>query len=215
MIITILVLFIIIIAAALGGAIWFVFHARRSAQGKKTSREAVTVGSLPFRWSYIILPVAILLLSILLSAYFYHRLPTEVATHFKLNGTPDGWLSRGMTMVWVLTPQFFLALLALAITWGISKLSILLRQAQSTWERSGRILSFMGNIVALPQLVICFAMLDIFSYNSYQTHIMPLWLFLIFILGLATFAIGLFFILVMLKAKRQSISQPIQRNKER
>ncbi|GAI09313.1 unnamed protein product, partial [marine sediment metagenome] len=78
-----------------------------------------------FRWSYIIAPLAILLLSIILSAYFYHLLPTEVAVHFELDGTPDGWLSREMTMVWVLLPQLLLVLLAGAITWGITKLGIL------------------------------------------------------------------------------------------
>jgi len=172
--------------------------------GKKLTRETVKAETLPFRWSYIILPVAILLLSIILAAYFYHLLPAEVAYNFKLDGTPDKWLSREMTMVWVLTPQLFLTLVAAAIAWGITRLGILSRQTGSTLIRPERIISFMGNIIALPQLIICFAMLDIFSYNSYQTHIMPMWLFLLIILGLTTTGLGVFLALIISKARQQA-----------
>jgi len=60
----------------------------------------------------------------------------------------------------------------------------------------------MGNILALPQLIILFAMLDILSYNSYQTHILPMWLFLIVVLGLATAGLLALGIFIYLRAKR-------------
>ena len=167
------------------------------------TKETVRAERLSFHWNYIILPVAILLLSIFISAYFYHLLPAEVAYHFKLDGTPDGWLSRGMTMVWVLTPQFFFTLLAGAIVWGIMKLGILSRQTGSTRVKPERILSLMGNMIALPQFIACFAMLDIFSYNSYQVHILPMWIFLLIILGLATIALGLLLIVIFSRARQQ------------
>ena len=203
MIAFVLILSIIIIAVAAIGAIWFISYRRRLTQGKKTTKETVKAKGSPFRWSYIILPVAILLLSIFLSAYFYHLLPTEVAYHFELDGTPDRWFSRGMTMVWVLMPQFFFTLLAGAIVWGIMKLGILSRQTGSTWIKPERILSLMGNMIALPQLIVCFTMLDIFSYNSYQMHIMPMWIFLLIILGLATIALGLLLIVIFSRARQQ------------
>ena len=162
---------------------------------------------MPFRWSYIIAPLAILLLSIILLAYFYHLLPAEVAVHFELDGTPDRWLSREMTIVWVLMPQLVLVLLAGGVAWGITKLGILSGQTESTGVKAETIVSFMGNFVALPQLIVCFAMLDVFSYNSYQTHIMPMWIFLLAILGLATIALGIFLVFIFSKT-RQSMSQP-------
>ena len=202
MIIAILILVIIIIAGGLGGAIWFVLYRRRLIQGKKTTAKIERAEGLPFRSSYIIAPLAILFLSIILSAYFYHLLPTEVAVHFKLDGTPDRWLSHEMTMVWVLMPQVLFVLLAGAIAWGITKLGLLSRQTGSTWVKPEKIVSFMGNLVALPQLIVCFAMVDIFSYNSYQTHIMPMWVFLLAILGLATIVLGIFVVFIFLKARR-------------
>jgi len=202
LIIAILVLAIIVIAGGLAGTIWFVFFRRRLTQGEKTTTERGKAEGLSFRWSYIIAPLAIFLLSIILSAYFYHLLPTEVAVHFELDGTPDRWLSREMTMVLVLMPQLLLVLLAGAITWGITKLGILSGQTGSTWVKPETIVLFMGNLVALPQLVVCFAMLDIFSYNSYQTHIMPMWIFLLAILGLVTIAVGMFVVFIFSKARR-------------
>jgi len=171
-------------------------------EGKKIHKETGKVERLTFHWSYISLPIAFLLLSIILAAYFYHLLPTEVAYHFKLDGTPDKWLSRPMTMVWVLTPQFFLVLLAGGTAWGVTNLIVLPKQVESVWIKPQRILSFMGNVIAVPQLIVCFAMLNIFSYNSYQRHIMPMWLFLLIILGMATIAMGLFLAVTISKAKQ-------------
>ncbi len=216
MLIAILISFtVVVLGGALAGIVWFIFYIRRPARAQRTAREAETKQAAAFRWSYVMLPIALLLLSILLSAYFYHQMPTEVATHFELDGTPDRWLSRGMTMVWVLAPQWLLALLAVAITWGITKMSFLFKPAAGMWIKPERILLFMGNAIALPQLILCFAMLDIFSYNSYQRHIMPMWLFLVVILGLATIVLGVLLALLVSKAKQQLISQPNQTKEQR
>jgi len=196
----IIVLVIIIIAAGLVGIIWFVSYKRRLTQGGEVTTRAKAEG-LPFRWSYIMVPLAILSLSIILSAYFYHLLLAEVAVHFKVDGTPDRWLSREMTMVWVLMPQLLLVLLAGAIAWGITKLAARFWQPRGTRTNLETILSLMGNMIALPQIIVCFAMVDVFSYNSYQTHIMPMWVFLLVILGLVTISLGIFLVSILLKAR--------------
>ena len=170
-------------------------------------QKGVKAKGLPFRWRYIILPIAILILSIILSAYFYHLLPAKVAYSFKPEATPSMWFSRGISMVWALLPQFFFTVLAAAIVWGATKSGILSRQTQDSWIKLERILSLMGNMTALPQLIIFFAMLDIFSYNSYQIHVMPMQIVLFTILGLATIALMLFLALIVQKA-RQQVSQP-------
>ena len=206
-IIFIIIFFIIIMAAIVGGAVWFTSRARRLTPNRKPTRDTGEKGRLPFHWSYIILPVVILLLSTVLSAYFYHLLPAEVAYHFKLDGTPDRWLSREISIILMLIPQLFLTLLAGAIIWGIIKLGILSGQTPGAWIKPERMLSLMGNMIGLPQLIIGFAMLDIFSYNSYQTHIMPMWIFLLITLGLATIALGLLFVLAISKVRRAPISQ--------
>ncbi len=168
--------------------------------------EKTTPGAtLAFHWRYILLPVVILLLSIILTAFFYHLLPADVAYHFKSDGSPDRWLSRGAIILWTLLPQLFLTLLAGAITWGITKLGALFGRPESTDIKDIKIegaLSLIGNIFALPQIILCFAMLDIFSYNSYQIHILPLWVFALIIMGLGGIILGIFFIRVMSQAWR-------------
>ena len=158
---------------------------------KESSREIISKQTISFRWTYIVLPVAILLLSIILTGYFYPLLPSEVAYHFT-DGLPDKWMSRGATIAWMLTPQFFFALLAGATVWGVTKLSSLFRQTGNS--RVEKILSLMGNMIGLPQIILGFAMLDIFSYNSYQIHLMPLWLFALIVMGLGGIILGIFFI---------------------
>ena len=152
------------------------------------------VERLSFRWGYIIAPLAILLLSIILSAYFYHLLPVEVAVHFELDGTPDRWQSREMTMVWTLLPQLLFVLLAGGVAWGITKLAARFWQPRGTRTNPETILSLMGNMIALPQIVLCFAMLDIFVYNAYQIHLLPLWMFALIFMVSGGIVMGMFFI---------------------
>ena len=151
--------------------------------------EALTV-----RWRYIALPVVLLLLSIILVVYFYRLLPAELAYHFKSDGSPDRWLSRGAIVLWTLLPQLFLTLLSAAITWGIKKLSGFFLRAESARIEPASIISVMGNMVALPQIIIFFTVLDIFSYNSFQTPFLPLWVLVLIILGLGSIILGIFFI---------------------
>ena len=187
-----------------GVALWLALKYGQSA------KEITTAEALPFRWSYIALPLAILLLSIMLAAYFYHRLSPEVAYRFKLDGSPDSWLNREMITLWLLAPQLLLSLVAGGVTWGATKLGALFRQPGSTWIKPERILSLMGNMVALPQIILCFAMLDIFSYNSYQIHLLPLWLFALIIMGLGGIILGLVFIQAIRQAwgaSRQHVRQ--------
>jgi len=168
---------------------------------KEPTRKTASNESISFRWRYIGLPVVILLLSLILTAYFYHLLPTEVAHHFQ-DGSPDKWMSRGAIIAWMLTPQFFLTLLAGAIAWGMTKLSIRFQKTASRWVE--KLLLLMGNMIALPQLILGFAMLDIFSYNSYQIHLMPLWVFALIVMGLGGIILGIFFILAIRQVWRTS-----------
>jgi len=149
---------------------------------------------------------------VVLTAYFYRLLPDEVAYHFK-DGLPDRWMSRGAIIAWMILPQFLFTLLAAAIVWGATKLSTLSRQAESGAVK--KVLPLMGNMVALPQIILSFAMLDIFSYNSYQTHIMSLWIFALIVMGLGGIILGIFFILAIRQVRRLPDVVPDRNFKER
>ncbi len=157
---------------------------------KNTTNEV----TFAFHWSYIILPVVILLLSIILTACFYSRLPVEVAYHFQSDGSPDKWSSRGAVVLWTILPQLLLTLVAGAIAWGITRLAARFIQPESTRVKPERIILLMGNMIALPQIILGFAMLDIFSYNSYQIHLLPLWVFTLIVMVVGGIILGIFFL---------------------
>ncbi len=166
-------------------------------KSKKNLAKSTSGVTLAFRWSYILLPVAILLLSIIITAFFYPRLPVEVAYQFKSDGSPDVWLSRSAIILWTLSPQLILTLMAGAITWGITRLSAFFGQPESTRIKPEAILSLIGNMIALPQIILCFAMLDIFSYNSYQIHLLPLWMFALIVMLVGGIILSIFFLQIM------------------
>jgi len=102
----------------------------------------------------------------------------------------------------MLLPQLFLTLLAGAVTWGISSISARFMQPESTAVRPERIIVLMGNMIGLPQLILFFAMLDIFSYNSYQIHLLPLWVFTLIVMVAGGIVIGIFFFQAVRQARR-------------
>jgi len=154
-----------------------------------------------FRWRYILLPIVVLVLSMLLTACFYHRLPAEVAYHFQSDGSPDRWQSRGTIILWLLWPQLFLTLLATGIAWGVPRLGTLFRLPISTPSEPPKVLLLMGNMVALPQILLCFAMADIFSYNAYLIHILPLWTSALIVIGVGTIVLGILFLQAIRQAQ--------------
>jgi len=153
----------------------------------------------PLRWTYILLPAAILLLSIILAAGLYPQLPAEVAYRFA-DGTPDGWLSRAAFTTWAIALQLALSLLSLVV---VSVAALAVRQLPES-ALTRRLLAVMGNIVVLPQLIIAFAMLDIFLYNIYQIQLLPIWVFALMVMVLGGTILAVFFI----QAIRQVSGQP-------
>jgi len=168
---------------------------------KEPVRKPAVKESVPFRWKYIALPVVILSLSLILTACFYHLLPAEVAHHFT-DGSPDRWTGPGTVIAWMLAPQFFFTMLAAVIIWGAIKISAQFKPVEGGWVE--RLLLLMGNMVALPQIILTFAMLDIFSYNSYQVHLMPLWAFALIVMGLGGIFLGIYFALVVRQVRMAS-----------
>jgi uncharacterized membrane protein len=146
---------------------------------------------LSFRWSYAVIPLAVLLLMAGLSAYFYHLLPIEVAVHFE-DGLADGWLSRQATLVLALLPQFLLALIGLALAWVTTRM-MARSWPEGTKTNPRTIIAIMGNMVALPQIVLGFAMADIFIYNAYQIHLPSLWILALVVMVVGGIVIGVVF----------------------
>lgn len=146
------------------------------------------------------LPLIILLLSVAIAAVFFPRLPAEVGYHFKPDGSPDRWQNRSVITLLMLLPQFFLTLVAWVLTYGVVKVSGRFRQADAPGIAREKVVLIMGNMVALPQLILSFVMLDIFSYNSYRIHLLPLWAFALVVMGVGGIILGIFFVQAIKRA---------------
>ena len=181
-----------------GAAMWFFLRGGSVARADRPAPETTppaaeaSATAAGFRWRYISLPLAVLVLSVAMVGYFSRLLPAEVAYHFQADGSPDAWLSRSAILLWALLPQFFLTLLAGGVTWGIARLGATFTEVTAT-VRMDQLLLMMGNMVAIPQVIICFAIVDVFSYNSYQIHILPLWVFALIVMVAGTVVLGTFF----------------------
>ncbi len=186
----------------LGGlVIWLVFRRQKAARSQELAKKTAATESLTFHWKYVMIPVAIFFLSLALVAYFYHLLPAEVAYRFNSDGSPRGWLNREIIILLLLIPQLLLSLTGVAIIWGMIKLGRQASQAESVSIKHAGIILLMGNMVALPQIVLSFVMADIFSYNVYETHLMPIWLFALIVMALGGVIMAIFFIKAMRQAQ--------------
>lgn len=162
-----------------------------------------------FRWRYVALPLIFLLISIILVIVYYNRLPFQVAWHFKSDGSADGWVIQPLIVFWVLLPQFVLTIGATVVTRVISILAGRYLMAESALVRPQKIMLIMGNMVAIPQLIILFAMLDIFSYNTNQTHLHPsVLIFALIVMVVGAIVLSAFFVQTMQQVWRGKIVNP-------
>lgn len=191
MTVILIVSLVFLIGLGLGIAVfWFFF--KKTAKGKNPVKKTAAAESLTFRWKYIMLPIIILALSIIVALIFYPQLTDEVAYRFNPDGSAKSWLSREMITLLMLAPQLLITLTAGAITWAITKLALSSGQMEAI--SPGKIILLMGNMVALLQIVLGFVMLDIFSYNIYESHLMPIWLFALIVMLAGGIVLAIFFI---------------------
>src|ERR1035437_5324952 len=207
-----LTLAIVIIGLAVGGSIFLSNYAKRTAKAKETVKEnnEITVG---FSYRQILLPLVVLLLTVIVVIALGGRLPGQVAYRFNTDGTPDVYVGQTGFLVIILVCQFLLTLMAGGITFGVSMLKVPLGDGSSL-VRPEKVVSFMGNVIGVPQFILFFVMLDIFSYNLYQFHVFPTWLFLIVVLGLATIALIVVFFYLISSARQLAKVEAEQANKK-
>lgn len=164
-----------------------------------TDKSTRDRSKLTFRGKYIRLPVLVLLVSLILAVLCRALLPQELAFSFR-SSADERLIARSTFLAWTLAPQFFLVLLGSAIVMGVIKMSA--RFPQSASGTVSRLLSVMGNMVALPQAILSFAMLDIFLYNAYGIRVIPLWVLVLLVMILGVLILGTFFVRAVQQARQ-------------
>lgn len=145
---------------------------------------------LPFRLKYIALPVVVFLISVIFVAFFYRMLPVDIAYRFD-DGVPAAIISRNTIIIAMLVAQAVLAVLAAAIVWVTIRIGA--RFPAMPIPLVDKLLTIMGNMVALPMIVLAFAMLNIFSYNAYQIRLMSPLVFALLVATAGVVVLGVLF----------------------
>ncbi|MFC2039650.1 hypothetical protein ACFLTW_00520 [Chloroflexota bacterium] len=113
----------------------------------------------------------------------FFLLPVEAAYRLE-NGVIVKFAGRGLVLAFLLVPQFIFTLLAAGIVWGMVWFSGRLEAAGNTAAHG--LLSIIGNMVVMPQVVLVFAMLYILGYNLPGIQLPPFWVVAVGVVGLGT-----------------------------
>jgi uncharacterized membrane protein len=215
MIIFVIVLFVLSLVIMGGGVAFYVMRRAKATSPPAPPRPAPPVApppkpiattqapqasAPPFRWRYVLWPLVVLAISVAATAFFYHLLPEPAAWRFAADGSGERFLSRGTLVAILLVPQFVLAGGAAIIALVVSRIGLWMK-AGPTPASAGGLIILMSNMVALPQIILCFAMLDIFVYNAYQVHLLKLWVFAVLVMVVGSVVLGICFARAMRQAR--------------
>jgi uncharacterized membrane protein len=155
--------------------------------------------NITFRWTYIALPAAVLLVVLVFAAVFFGKLPPDTAYRFS-GDVPVSWLDRGGVLAWALGLQFIFFLLSLAITLLITGAARRMQLTETPLNRT--LFTVIGNVVALPQIIITYATLDIFLYNIYSKALPPLWVFALLVMLVGGVVLAVLFARAFTKSRK-------------
>ncbi len=142
---------------------------------KQTSH---TPDPLKFRLSFVALPLAVILLVVALSAIFYAQLPDEVYYRFDTSGEPSGNpISKTSLMMLMVGIQLALFAMAYIATRSVGRVQLFRDNVDNFWFNPTRLLTLMGNMPVIIQLILAYVLVDAIVYARQADHLMPLWLF--------------------------------------
>jgi hypothetical protein len=191
-------------SALLAGNFYLCGAIQEGPLDKSKKKSGTTDGKIvdSFHLKYFILPAVVLVLSLILTGVFYSKLPEETGWIFRSDGTSEKWLNKNTLVLWIISVQVVLLLAAMSVTSAAAWIFNRYGQPDKQGFNPKTIITLMGNMPGMPQLIIFFAMLDIFSYNSYQIHIMPLWMNALLVLLAGGIILGIFFLRVLSHVRR-------------
>jgi uncharacterized membrane protein len=177
----------ILLSLGVGLVIWYAFRQKLKNRTKMVRTESKAAARIDphftFKWRYVIVPLIILVITIVAIAYFYHLLPLRIAYSYSDDVSGDRWTSKTLFVAIMLIPQILLTLAGAAIAMIVANVGRRFSQDKRIPAAAlPSIITVMSNMVVLPQLILCFAMLDIFSYNAYQIHLLSLYVFIILVM---------------------------------
>ncbi len=132
-----------------------------------------------FPWAYVILPVAVLFISLIIGAIFYGRLPQDVAYRFS-GAVIYTKIHRNAFMALTVCLQLVFTVISFVI--ALLATSAVRRMHLTETQVSRTMFILMGNMLVLPMIIVFYAMLGILVYNIYGSVLPALWAFALVVL---------------------------------
>jgi hypothetical protein len=175
--------------------------------------RGVPAHELRFRLRYAALPLLTLAVSLIVTVWLGPKLTADAAFNFGGGVTPAGYFSRGAVLGITLGLQVAIALPVIAVSWITLRLrGSDLNQTEGGGEDAAkldRVLLLVTNLVALPQMLLLFALAEILSYNIYGAHLIPGWAFGAAILVTGAVFLALLFRLLPERRRKQKTKEPL------
>lgn len=111
----------------------------------------------------LLIPDAVLALTIIMIILLYQQLPERIATHFDFQGNPDGWSPRVAFLYFGIFPQVILF-----------ALSIIIFFVTRNRYRDPRAVNLLVLIISLIQIFVAYTSFDIYWFNTHSTHFIPI-----------------------------------------
>lgn len=192
---------VIVALLFLGGAVtlFVLLGKRQAAKKSSTTMGAGAMAETPsdaspgFRWKYVLLPLVLFIFTVAAAVYFYPLLPARIGYHFGDGGSPDAWVDKGLFVALMLVLQLILSVAAGAIGLIVTKLAEMMKAGSVSIRSLGGVIAVMTNMVALPQLLVFFVVLDIFTYNAYGAHFLSSAILATLVIVLGSFVLVFFF----------------------
>jgi uncharacterized membrane protein len=156
---------------------------------------------LAFEWKYVTLPLIIFIISIIIAAMYFFQLPDEVAYRFTSDGTAESWMGKITITAIMLGVQFVIISMVILIVKAIVGFGKAIEQSSPNFNPD-RFMLLIGNIAALPQLVLAVVMFDIFSFNLIDKHVLSIWLIILILAISSAVILTAFFIKAFIQTRK-------------
>jgi hypothetical protein len=199
----------IFVVLLLGGAalMWFGLRRRRSVAvpvsfAVQNAAPAMGVVSLPFSWSYVAVPLAVLAVTVGAAIFFYRSLPPRIVFGYGEGGaaTRDG--ARDVIIAILLAGQVAFAFGSAAVALVVAKIAERVAKGGAAIVTAAQsITSVMSNMVVLPQLILCYLTLDILVYNARGMRLPSVLLFTVLVIAVGGAVLGVLLVRAIQQAR--------------
>jgi uncharacterized membrane protein len=198
-------LFVFVLLTLGGGAVlWLAFKRkqRATASVEVPVAAAASQPALPLRWRFVALPLLVLVAVVAAAVCFYRLFPAQVAYQFAADGSGDRTVGRAPLVLALVAPQFLLALVAAGVAHIVARVGTRFVQDGNTSAAAVEsITTVMSNMVVLPQLVLGFAMINIFVLSAYDVRLPPLYVSAMVVMLGGGAVLGLLFLRAVQQAR--------------